>query len=667
MAKTKIEIDLVIKGGESVAQVENKTKSLKAQLKEMKALLMSGTLDNQAFNKLSKEAGELEDRIGDVSTRVKNLASDSKGLDGVISLAQGLVGGFSAVQGVTAMLGDENEDLQKTMVKLQGSMSALAGIQAVVATLNKESAFSTNLLGGAWTKMNNAMKASVIGGIAILVTALIYGLEKLSKVTSGVSSDQEKYNKVMKEGLGDMAEVTKSISVMSNSFDLARKGVISKKEALYEYNKNFGETLGVARNVNEAEKIFREKTEAFIKSSLLRAEATALLNEASKKGVEQVTASMEDNISFGAKTLNVIGGLRNGFISFQADQSIAQAEGTAERKKILQEDIKSFTEIANQKIEEARKIESENQIISKDEQERKKDEKKGNEEALKNKQALLEKEKKAREEFDADKLKKQQELNEVINQLSKQQALNNLSALDKEIQELNWSYDEKLKLVKSGSDLEKELLAQKTFDATQIADKYRKDEADKTLANDKKIADEKKKINEQALADQKVIEEARMSIMNDSYMVINNLGELAIGQQFKNTAVGKSLALTQIAIDTAMAISSLTKNSQANPTNAVTSGLSGIAQFASGMIQITGNMLKAKSILSGGGSASGGGTSSSSSAMGGGNVSSQPPKLETFESNRPAMNPNQRVYVLEKDITDSQGRVARIRHNATLI
>jgi hypothetical protein len=110
----------------------------------------------------------------------------------------------------------------------------------------------------------------------------------------------------------------------------------------------------------------------------------------------------------------------------------------------------------------------------------------------------------------------------------------------------------------------------------------------------------------------------------------------------------------------------LTKNSQANPTNAVTFGASGVAQFASGIVQITANMLKAKSILSSGGSASAGGGGGSAPSMGG-NVSSQPPRLDTFQSNRPAMSANQRVYVLEKDITDSQGRVARIRHNATLI
>jgi hypothetical protein len=64
---------------------------------------------------------------------------------------------------------------------------------------------------------------------------------------------------------------------------------------------------------------------------------------------------------------------------------------------------------------------------------------------------------------------------------------------------------------------------------------------------------------------------------------------------------------------------------------------------------------------------SGGSGGSEGSGVSGGGMSSQPPRLDTFQSNRTPMSANQRVYVLEKDITDSQGRVARIRHNATLI
>ena len=67
------------------------------------------------------------------------------------------------------------------------------------------------------------------------------------------------------------------------------------------------------------------------------------------------------------------------------------------------------------------------------------------------------------------------------------------------------------------------------------------------------------------------------------------------------------MALVQIGIDTAKAISALVAASQSNPSNAVTFGASGIAQFAAGIIQIATNVAKAKSILTSGGTPSGGG------------------------------------------------------------
>ena len=59
----------------------------------------------------------------------------------------------------------------------------------------------------------------------------------------------------------------------------------------------------------------------------------------------------------------------------------------------------------------------------------------------------------------------------------------------------------------------------------------------------------------------------------------------------------KALTLAQIAIDTAAAISSLTRNSEANPANAVTFGAAGAVQFAAGLIRILANIAKAKQVL----------------------------------------------------------------------
>ena len=156
-----------------------------------------------------------------------------------------------------------------------------------------------------------------------------------------------------------------------------------------------------------------------------------------------------------------------------------------------------------------------------------------------------------------------------------------------------------------------------------------------------------------------------MSIVNDSYLALNALGELALGQQFKNTNAGKALALAQIATDTALGfIQGLRIAQQSAIGTGPAAAFAMPVFYASQVAAVLGAASKAKSLLGGGGSTS---APSGSGGGGGGSVSSQPPRMDKFESNRPPMNPNQRVYVLEKDITDSQGRVAKIRHNATLI
>ena len=107
---------------------------------EMDRLEASGGLNSKRFRELEKEAGKLKDQIGDTAARIRILASDTKHLDALISAAQGLTGGFVAAQGAVAMFAGENEDLEKILVKVNGAMAILQGLQAVAETLNKDSA-----------------------------------------------------------------------------------------------------------------------------------------------------------------------------------------------------------------------------------------------------------------------------------------------------------------------------------------------------------------------------------------------------------------------------------------------------------------------------------------------------------------------------------------------
>jgi hypothetical protein len=90
-----------------------------------------------------------------------------------MSLAQGITGGFAAAQGAMALFGSENEDLQKQMVKLQGAIALLNGIEAVNNTLKKE--------GGLLTAANT-IKTNVLTFAQARYTAAVGGTTGVLKV-----------------------------------------------------------------------------------------------------------------------------------------------------------------------------------------------------------------------------------------------------------------------------------------------------------------------------------------------------------------------------------------------------------------------------------------------------------------------------------------------------
>ena len=94
------------------------------------------------------------------------------------------------------------------------------------------------------------------------------------------------------------------------------------------------------------------------------------------------------------------------------------------------------------------------------------------------------------------------------------------------------------------------------------------------------------------------VRDAKLGFAKDTVDGLTNLGGLLIKDQAKLAKFNKASALVQIGIDTAKAISALVAASNTNPLNGVTGGGAGIAQFASGVIQIATNIAKAKQLLS---------------------------------------------------------------------
>jgi hypothetical protein len=160
--------------GKGTDVTEVKTKSLKGRLRELKeelaALETAGQEGTDAFQKLSIEAGKLQDQIGDTQERVKVLASDTFKFDAALGAVKGLAGGFAVAQGAAALFGVESEDLNKTIAKTQGALALLSGLQEI-ATLVTGQGATKIALQNIFMKEKIVTTTAAAGAVGTLATA----------------------------------------------------------------------------------------------------------------------------------------------------------------------------------------------------------------------------------------------------------------------------------------------------------------------------------------------------------------------------------------------------------------------------------------------------------------------------------------------------------------
>ena len=177
--------------------------------------------------------------------------------------------------------------------------------------------------------------------------------------------------------------------------------------------------------------------------------------------------------------------------------------------------------------------------------------------------------------------------------------------------------------------------------------------------------------------------DAKLSLAKDTVDGLANLGGMLIKDQKKLEKFNKATALIQIGIDTAKAISGLVAASNTNPLNGVTAGAAGIAQFASGIIQIATNVVKAKQLLSSPGTtpSGGGGGGGGAESGGGGGASAAtalPQAAQLFGSantggtmsaggsSSESGNMTVTAVVSETQVTSTQQKINRINKSAEL-
>ena len=178
-----VELQIKLKGAESIAQLEEVTSEINNELKQI-----SNT--SQSFGKMQSLAQQANSKLKEVGESVAGITSTEKA-EAVNKLGQGLVGAFQAAAGASLLFGEKtSEELQKVIQKVGGlfaitdglkkvteafSAKNIAGLKATVKGF-QESTVAAKLFG---TTTKAAISATGLGLIVVILASIIANFDKL--------------------------------------------------------------------------------------------------------------------------------------------------------------------------------------------------------------------------------------------------------------------------------------------------------------------------------------------------------------------------------------------------------------------------------------------------------------------------------------------------------
>ena len=616
MAVKKI-IDLEVQSNADQAIGSLRTQLRQAQ-QEVAALADKFGATSKEAVEAAKRAAELKDRIGDAKALTDAFNPDAKFKSLTASLS-GVAGGFSAVQGAMGLLGNQSQDVEKALLRVQSAMALSQGLQAL-----GESADSFKQLKAVAVNAMNAIKTAIGStGIGLLVVALgaIYAYwDDIKEVVSGVSEEQEKLNAKTAADVALNKKKLDNISAQDNILKLQGK---SETEILQIKIKQTDEaikageaqiTAQIATNKAQVEIAKRNKDilEGMLK--LISLPITALL-----KGVDLIGSALGKNLNLSEKFFG-------GMASFVFNPEEVAKKG----QETLQAQQDALIKLKNNRAGYLLTIKGIDKKAQEDIDARDKEEKE-------------KRDKKAQEDLDA--LKAFQKAVRDAEEEDLQQKLKNKEAEDERWKETT----------------------------QELRDREQK-EYEWQLALEE---DKRKKIVEFEENKNKAIAMSKQNLQN----IIDGLESTGLAKTKAGQAVAKGLALAQIGIDSAVAISKASTLANAEgvamqlafPMLPGAGTIGRVLSYASTTAQVASNIMRAKKLLSGSGD--GGGASASSGGGGSVGGASAPPMTPQFNVvgntgvNALANSINQQpiqAYVVAQNVTSAQSMNRNIVQSATL-
>lgn len=203
-------------------------KPLKKQLREATQELQ---VARQRFGEFSTEAVNAAQKVALIRDEIEDanesaqLFDPGKRFQALTTAASTAAGGIAAVQGAMALFGNESEDVEKALLKVQSAMALSQGLSQL-KDIGKVGAQLKTTFMGLTAGVNGFKKALIATGIGALVVAvglLVTYWEDIMALVGGVSKEQNALNAATQKDLEANKEKLDAIDGQANQLKLQGK------------------------------------------------------------------------------------------------------------------------------------------------------------------------------------------------------------------------------------------------------------------------------------------------------------------------------------------------------------------------------------------------------------------------------------------------------------
>jgi hypothetical protein len=281
--------------------VETDVEPSLAALRALKKQLKETAAGSEEFIALQRQIDDVQDSLVAARAGAGNFADVLGALPGPIGAIGGQLGGtlstlkqFSAVQFTNIQasfveLGNDLTDIAKGFFNLTGITKVYTVLNTALAKSFVAVGIGETAAAAGAKAFAAALTATGIGALVVGLGLLIANWDKVVDAIKGATAESKTYEEAQSKVTEGLTDFNKKLIEVENSFEAARTGTISKKDALKLYNDTLGKTVGFAGSLEEAEQLLAENTAVVVEGIKLRTQANVFYAKSAEAAAKAVS------------------------------------------------------------------------------------------------------------------------------------------------------------------------------------------------------------------------------------------------------------------------------------------------------------------------------------------------------------------------------------------